>query len=77
MYRYLFSFLWVKNTCNISSVLINNSLKMLTVTDPCSALGVFMVDVCECILDFLESVEFSVKFMSLGITDVRQVCQHH
>ena len=59
-----------KNTCNITSVLINNSLKILTVTDPCSPLGLFMADVCQCILDLLESVEFSLKFISLVLVSL-------
>ena len=67
---YLFSFLWVKNICDITSVLINNSLKMLTVTDPYSPLGLFMADVFQCILDLLGSVELFSKFISLVLVSL-------
>ena len=58
-------FLCINNTCNITSVLINNSSKILTVTDLCLPLGLFIADVYQCILDLLESVKFSFKFISL------------
>ena len=59
-----------KNTCNIISVLINSSFKILTVADPCSPLGLFVADVCQCILDLLESAEYPFKFISLVLVSL-------